>query len=119
MRISRLEQVVYNSIGRVHLRLRGKMKIEDPDSLRMLASGPEPERGRLDGALSGRWSIEGGDRTHFSASLHADGQTELIIGEAFRKPTGRELTLDITAVVEADEMRLEDVMVDLTTEGGR
>ena len=102
-----------------YLRLRGTMKIEDPDSLRMLASGPEPERLQLDGTLSGPWSIEGGGRTRFSASLRADGQSELIIGEAIRKPAGRELTLDIAATVDPDEMRFEEVMVDLTTEGGR
>ncbi len=104
--------------GRLNVRgtvtIAGRNSPGPPDS-------PTTDPLEFAGTLAGTWSIGGGNGAlpRFSTSLHVPRDARFSLGQLLTKPAGEELTLDAGVTIDADKMRLRDILVDFSAAGGR
>ncbi|MFP4104767.1 MAG: hypothetical protein ACLFVU_01655 [Phycisphaerae bacterium] len=113
----RTEQVTYAGVlaALSEFDWRGKWVIEDLKTLRELLPEEAPlEQIALDGRLEGTLNLTGGEDPEVRLSATAEKQTQLTVGDSFRKPLDSEATARLSGLIDNETGAIRNVSVDLS-----
>jgi len=97
--------------------LRGTIEMVEMHSLGQAAPGGKFQPLKLEGGLTGIWSIEAGPQPRISASLRANTENQFVIEPLLTKPPHQDLTLDFNATIDPAKMRVHNILLDVLAGG--
>ncbi|MBN1941777.1 MAG: hypothetical protein JW849_00625, partial [Phycisphaerae bacterium] len=100
------------------VRLNGALELKEPQAL-ISPVLRTPETLEISGAWSGPWSFLPGENPKFTLGLRGGPEAVLRIADAFAKPAGRELSLELSGVIDPDTRSIAHVLLDVLSGQGR